>query len=144
MTEKQISKSLGWLSIGLGATELAIPEKLGRFVGTGSRRSGVMRALGAREVLTGIGILARPERPLGLWARVAGDVMDAALLAGALGGSSRKRDRIIRAVSLVAAIGVLDYACAHMLRKRRGGVGETISDVAAAAEEAAATAMSAA
>lgn len=133
MTIKNAAKGLGWFGIGLGLAQLLTPGRLGRIIGTGEHPR-TMRALGLREVATGVGVLVQRRPKLGLWARVAGDVMDLALLAKALGGGKGRRGRIAGAAGMVLAVGVLDYLCAREVSKRnraRDGV-ETFSRESAA------------
>jgi hypothetical protein len=55
------------------------------------RLDGALRALGGREIGAGLAILAQPDRPEWLWARVAGDGIDLSYLAteGADRGTTR-------------------------------------------------------
>jgi uncharacterized membrane protein len=74
-----------------------------------------MRLIGLRELACGVGILAsrRPDAWLG--ARVAGDVIDLALLAPTLGSANSDRGRGIAASSSVLGIGTLDAFVAREL-----------------------------
>ena len=83
--ESRLADGLGWFSIGLGLAEVAAPGALAQLIGLedSSRTRGVMRAFGAREIASGIGILSSSPHPAWLWARVAGDVLDIAALAAA-------------------------------------------------------------
>jgi len=72
--------ALAAFAITLGAVQLTSPARLTRLVGARAtaRRRRAMRLLGAREIASGVAILARP-RPSGpVWARVAGDALDLA------------------------------------------------------------------
>ena len=80
-----------WFSLALGVASLAAPRLLARAIGVPNRGAApaVLRAVGVREIACGLGLLSRP-RPAGwTWARVAGDVMDLALLTSALGLAPR-------------------------------------------------------
>src|SRR5215216_6892922 len=80
-----VAQGLGWFSVALGAAQLAAPRTLARLIGIkdDDEHSAAMRAVGVREVATGVGILVRP-RPAGwLWGRVVGDAIDLVLLAKA-------------------------------------------------------------
>lgn len=112
MKSEQLPWALGWMSVGVGLTELTFPERLCRVLGV-PRRSGLMRVLGLREVATGLGLLLQPRRPW-LWARVAGDVLDLVLLARTFGRprANRAWQGVITAavaggtlVDLLAAVG---------------------------------------
>jgi uncharacterized membrane protein len=74
-----------------------------------------MRAIGVRELTAGAGILAR-DRPAGwMWSRVAGDLMDLALLGSALGDDGNERDRTAAATAAVLGVAALDAICATRL-----------------------------
>lgn len=114
---RRMARRLGWLSVALGAMELLAPVALARAVGTRGRRSArvVARALGVRELASGIGILTTP-RPAGwLTSRVAGDVMDLGLLVMALASPSARRGRLLAAAAAVVGVAVLDARCAERL-----------------------------
>lgn len=80
-----LSRVLGWVSLGLGLTELAFPKRLCHVLGVGSRYSGLVRGLGVRELASGCGLLLQPQRQEWVWSRVAGDAMDLTLLAVTFG-----------------------------------------------------------
>jgi len=105
-----LSRGLGWFSVGLGLAELAAPRALARAIGVDPRgHTGVaIRAMGARELANGLGILARPQRSLPLWARVAGDAIDLAFLAWALGARRTHTQRLVGAIASVAGVAALD------------------------------------
>lgn len=95
-------RALGWFSVGLGLTRLLAPRALGRALGVRTRPERI-RALGLRELSSGLGILLHGHSA---WAksRVAGDVMDLALLARA--ASDRRSDRGRLALASTAVLGV--------------------------------------
>jgi len=102
-----VARGLGWFSVALGAAQLAAPRRLARLIGVkdNDEHSVAMRAVGVREVATGVGILARP-RPAGwLWGRVIGDAIDLALLAKA---DTKDRGRTVAAIAAVAGVTVPD------------------------------------
>src|SRR5688572_32168789 len=103
---QRLASSLGWFSIGLGVAGLTAPRLLARLIGAPDRGKtpAVLRAVGVREIASGLGILSQP-RPAGLvWARVAGDVMDLALLTSALGSRRARPGRIVAAAAAVAGV----------------------------------------
>ncbi len=116
---------LGWFSLGLGLTELLAPRQLGRFIGIKPlpHRTWTLRAMGLRELAAGVGILARP-RPTGwMWARVAGDVLDLALLGLAMGGKRANRARLPAVMASVAGVTALDLLVGSRLtRAERQGM----------------------
>lgn len=100
MTTVNAANGLGWFSIGLGTVQLLAPRWLGRMIGVGEH-STTMRAMGLREIATGAGILTQRRPKLGLWARVAGDALDFALLMRALRRREGRRGRIAGAAGMV-------------------------------------------
>jgi hypothetical protein len=108
------ARALGWLSIALGAAQLLAPRQLARAAGVPNRTL-AMRSVGVREIATGVALL-RSERPTTwMWARVAGDVLDAALLARTLRGDSAMATRT--ALLAVGALAVADLILARRLSR---------------------------
>lgn len=105
------ARGLGWFSVGLAAAELLAPSELARLIGVRdtSRSRSILRALGARELAAGVGLLL-PRRPgRFLWSRVGGDVVDLALLGGAMAFDRRTdSDRASLALAAVAGVTALD------------------------------------
>lgn len=119
MNVSSLSRGLGWFSIGLGAAELFAPRRLARAVGVGEENETLIRLLGARELASGLGILARPKPTGFMWSRVAGDIMDIGLLGTALAHHDsqpaafrayrdQQRQRLIGAIAAVAGVTILD------------------------------------
>lgn len=103
----QLARGLGWFSIALGATQLLAPRQLSRFIGADASPA-LMRALGARELASGIAILAVPSMTAAaLKARVAGDAMDLALLGSAMTRDDSDRTRV--AAATLAVLGVTGF-----------------------------------
>lgn len=114
---ESLAVGLGWFSIALGVAELAAPRGVARFIGirpTGSALS-LLRSYGAREVGTGLAILAQPDRPLWLWSRVAGDAVDLATLGAAMNAPDTDRGRAMFATAAVLGVTALDALCARQL-----------------------------
>ena len=78
-----VARFLGWFSIALGGTQVVAPRALARVIGLAGHdtQKNVMRVMGMREIATGVGILGESRPMRWLWARVAGDALDMALLA---------------------------------------------------------------
>lgn len=108
-----LANALGWFSIGLGVVETAAPGAVAKFLGI-PRRDRAIRAMGFREITAGIGILTKERPAKWLWARVAGDVVDLAML-GAAASPSQRRDRVAISAALVGGILALDVYCARRL-----------------------------
>jgi hypothetical protein len=114
---------LGWFSIGLGLAQVAAPREVARFIGIGGedRNRGLMRALGMREIASGVGILTQSSPAGWVWARVAGDAMDLALLGAAMTSDRTQHDRVVIATAAVAGVTVLDLLCGQRLSRHSGG-----------------------
>src|SRR5688500_1095996 len=83
------ARALGWASIGIGLAEIAAPRHVQNLLGLedNAERRGILRVLGVRELGHGVTLLTedKPTKYLSAsaWSRVAGDVLDTALLARA-------------------------------------------------------------
>lgn len=114
----RLAQGLGWLSIALGISQLASPKTANRLVGVQPTRVNrdLMRLVGVRELVAGIGILSRRQPSGFLWARVGGDAMDLALLGNAV-ASQRDTHRDTRrtgaAAAAVAGVAALDVVAAR-------------------------------
>ncbi|HEY8459805.1 MAG TPA: SRPBCC family protein [Blastocatellia bacterium] len=133
LNEEKIARGLGWFSIGLGLAEIAAPRELAKLIGLRGDYSGLFRLLGAREIASGIGILAgrrNGESPnaFWMWSRVGGDAMDLALLGAASRLRKSDRSRIAAATAAVAGVAALDVILSQRLvRTRRARDGGAIS-----------------
>ena len=120
---EQRAVALGWFSLGLGFVQLAAPRLMKRSIGAGnsSRGRATMMACGVREIISGIGILTQPRPSSMLWARVAGDLVDLALLARASGFEDADRRRLAQASMAALGVTVLDVKTALDLSRERQG-----------------------
>ncbi len=115
---------LGWFSLGLGLVQILAPRQVARAIGASNSlmTCSVIRACGVREVVSGLGILMQPRPNPFLWTRLAGDVVDVALLTGQLATSTR-RTTLRLGIATAAALGttVLDAKTTlDLTRVRRG------------------------
>jgi uncharacterized membrane protein len=114
---ERLATGLGWFSIGLGVAEILAPGRLARTIGLrgeGVSRT-VTRLVGVREIASGVGILSE-RRPVGwVWSRVAGDVMDLALLGAGFTARRANRKRLAAAAAGVLGVTVVDALCAEQL-----------------------------
>ena len=108
-----MSRVLGVAGLGIGLVELLAPKWLSDQLGV-SHRPTLMRAMGAREVASGVGIVTRHNPTPAQWTRVIGDVIDIAML-GAAVKDSRKRKAVFAALAAVLAIGAIDLVTARRL-----------------------------
>jgi uncharacterized membrane protein len=113
----KLAQGLGWFSIGLGVAQIVAPRRMSRLIGVkdvdGNRT--VMRAVGMREIAAGIGLLSDPKPTGFAVARVAGDVMDLAMLAKALNTPENDHGRTAFATAAVIGVGLLDVLASEDL-----------------------------
>jgi uncharacterized membrane protein len=124
--ETQLARSLGWFSLGLGVAEVAASRRLANMIGLRGDHDNLLRTFGAREILSGVGILSQrgPSRPLAawLWSRVCGDAMDLAFLGAALASGRSNRRKVAAATAAVAGVTALDVLCARKLSRLAGEI----------------------
>lgn len=116
MNDIQLSKFLGWFSLGLGALELLASRRITAALGVGNPL--LVQAFGAREVAAGLMVLSKPDMAMPVWGRVMGDAMDAAVLATGLGYRNRQRSGAAAAMLFVLGAAALDVAVATALTRR--------------------------
>jgi hypothetical protein len=102
----RLARALGWFSVGLGIVELVAPGRLARTLGL-EGKEGLIRAYGARELASAVPTLSI-DKPVGLAARIGGDVLDLATLATAFNPANPKRHNATIATALVVGITLLD------------------------------------
>jgi hypothetical protein len=115
----RLGRGLGMFSIALGMAEVLMPKVLGEAIGVDTRGAGpaIMRAFGAREIGAGIAVLLRPNKPMPLWARVAGDAMDLTFLALATRSRRANGTRLAIAAAAVAGVTALDVIASLRAQK---------------------------
>lgn len=117
--EGEITRFLGWLSLGLGVPQTLAPGRVNRLIGVRDDRSSRLwqRIVGVRELAAAAGIFSRPRPANWLWARVAGDIKDLALLGAAWRRKEERVGRLAVATASVAGITAVDaFAAARMSR----------------------------
>lgn len=128
MDYQQIAKLLGWFSLALGLAQILTPRMVSRLIGvrpTSTSRL-LMRAVGVREIIAGIGILTQ-WKPVG-WVqfRVMGDAMDLALLSTAFTSRKAHRAKLLTSTASVLGITALDAMDSEGLRRETGKQGITL------------------
>jgi len=112
--------ALGYFSIGLGLMQILAPRPMTRLIGVrpGRLSSGVMFAMGVREIGHGVGILRNPKSKEWVATRVVGDLLDLGLLGLALPWAERP-GRTLLAQAAVLGAAALDIRGAEALARQR-------------------------
>jgi uncharacterized membrane protein len=115
-----MAKGLGVFSFALGIPQVLMPGRLNRMIGVrdDARSRMWMRAVGVREIAAGVGIFSERRPAQWVWARVAGDTMDLALLGSALRGRSKQPARTLAATGAVVSAFAADVADGVRLARR--------------------------
>ena len=117
---EQLARFLGWFSIGLGVAEIVAPRQLAQMIGV-ENKPGVFRLMGIREITSGIAILSQ-EQPAGaVWSRVAGDMLDLALLGSQLDANNPERQKTLAATMSVLGVTAVDLYTAKSLSQHSNG-----------------------
>lgn len=115
--DTQAARGLGWASLLIGLTEILAPKKLERTMGIGNgQNTGILRALGVREIMHGVDILSHDDPTPGVWARVAGDALDTVLL-GVAATKTKSPKSFWTLAAMVMGIGMLDMIFATRLTR---------------------------
>jgi uncharacterized membrane protein len=120
--EQRMARGLGIFSLGLGVPLVAMPGAINRLLGVQDDDDSRtwQRIVGVRELAAAAGLLTRP-RPVGWqWARVAGDVMDTALMGTARITKAARAERIAATLGALAGILAIDLFAAARLTRARG------------------------
>jgi uncharacterized membrane protein len=114
-----LARGLGALGVGLGMTELAAPNVLARAIGIrpSSQTALALRALGVREVVSGLSALMLPRAALPLWARLAGDALDLGVIGWAAKTQRTRTERLAAAFVAVLGVAALDAVAARRVQR---------------------------
>jgi uncharacterized membrane protein len=115
-------QALGWFSLGLGVAQLLVPRAISRASGLGAHPN-FIRACGARELASGVGILSGRKTSRWLWSRVAGDVADLTLLGTAARAGGVHRTRLAWIAAAIIGITALDAIASMRSSRRRSASG---------------------
>jgi hypothetical protein len=107
-----LSMNIGYTAIGLGIWGTLFPGHVKKTLGVRSSETVVRALFGARELWSGYSLAGDPTKTGVLWARVAGDVCDIAVLRGLDSPDNPKRGNARTALGLVLAITALDVITA--------------------------------
>lgn len=117
---ERLATGLGFAQLALAAFELARPGALAKSLGLEENHV-FLKGFGAREMATGAGLFGWRRgrgKSLWIWARVAGDAMDAVTLAPALRRDNPRRKVAFAALGVLAAVTIIDVLCARALDER--------------------------
>lgn len=114
MSAKLLGRFLAVAGIGIGVAELANPQAVRETVGIEASDDWI-RGLGAREVASGIAILATGTSSPSLWARVLGDLVDIGVLQWLRGKDPLHDPKVRAATTAVLAIVALDLIAAALV-----------------------------
>ena len=116
-----LSLALGCFSIALGVAGLIAPRRVARLIGVqpDGPTCTILRAYGAREIATGLGIVSNPTEPGWLWSRVGGDALDLATLGRAADDDNANHGRLAVATMAVLGVTALDVMAARSLGASR-------------------------
>jgi hypothetical protein len=115
----KMARGLGYFSIALGVAELVAPGAICRAAGIRGLEP-VVRGYGAREIATGVAILTSHDPEPWIWTRVAGDLADVATVATGVQQDNQSRGRSAVALATLAAVTLIDLACANGLSSEKG------------------------
>jgi uncharacterized membrane protein len=123
--EDPLARGLGAFSFALGLPQILAPGRMNRMIGVkddaSSRRW--MRVVGMREIAAGVGIFSERRPKEWVWARVAGDTMDLALLGSALRGRTEQPGRTLAATGAVIGAFAADLLDGLKLSRESDGDG---------------------
>lgn len=128
--EGKLAAAMGWASLGLAVPMLAMPGRLNRLAGIRDDPATRLwqRIVGARELAAFALIVPGGQRRAGLWARVAGDAKDLALLGIAARRKPKSGARLAATTAAIAAIAALDIYAAQRLENATSGTGQEPPD----------------
>ena len=120
---RSVARAVGLASIAFGIIDSLYGDRFGKVIGADDKGGPLFKAVGAREIATGIAAVATPTHPAPLWARFVGDLVDL----GALGAVVAKRDNpkrkaAIATFALVAGVALGDFLAARYVQKARAAV----------------------
>ncbi len=119
MTDKEMARGLGVASLAIGLTEIAAPKQIENLMGIrNGQNTGILRVLGVREIMHGVDILSHDDPTPGLWARVAGDMLDGVLL-GFAAKSSRRKGGWLAVCAMVLPIVIADMFLAGKMSAKK-------------------------
>jgi uncharacterized membrane protein len=111
---EHLARKLGWLSIGLGVTQVLLPRTMARLTGVPIPRT-LMVLCGLRGLACGIGLLTQPNPVPWVNTRVAGDALDLGGLVAGIAFGRTDPKRLALSSAAVAGIAAFDIYSAREL-----------------------------
>ena len=120
---ERLARALGVFSVGLGLAQILAPHGVARAIGVDDddENRKTMRAVGFREIATGVGLLTRQRPAPFAWGRVTGDAMDLAMLGRAFSSRRNDHNRLAAATAAVAGVTILDIIASQRLSRAGNG-----------------------
>ena len=120
---ERLARALGVFSVGLGLAQILAPHGVARAIGVDDddENRKTMRAVGFREIATGVGLLTRRRPAAFAWGRVTGDAMDLAMLGRAFNSRRNDHNRLAAATAAVAGVTILDIITSQRLSRAGNG-----------------------
>lgn len=118
---KSAADFLGFYSIGLGLAEVLAPHLISKAIGVknpDARTESTVRLMGFREIGHGVSILSSTHPAGQVSSRVAGDMLDLALLARTMSNPENDRGRTFLATLNALAVTALDVMTAKQLARQ--------------------------
>ncbi len=112
---ERLARGLAIAGVGFGLAELLVPGSMARLVGVRDHRAArrTIVLMGLRDLTLGVGLLAARRRRPWLWLRVAGDVVDLAVLRAWSASWRNDGLRLTGAMAATAGLTVLDTVAAR-------------------------------
>lgn len=107
-----VSMNIGMTAIGLGVWGLLAPKSVARTLGIKAPAPVIQMLFGLREMWSGLSLAGDPTKSGVLWARVAGDVFDIAVLQSLDNPKNPQRGAAKGALAFVVAVTALDVVTA--------------------------------
>ena len=123
LPQDPLARGLGVFSLALGIPQALMPGRMSRMIGVkdDAKSRMLMRAVGVRELAVGVGIFTDRRPARWVWARVAADAMDLALLGSALRNRSRSQTRTLAATGAVVGALAADVVVGIRLSRSPNG-----------------------
>jgi uncharacterized membrane protein len=120
---ERLARALGVFSVGLGLAQVLSPDGVARAIGLEDEDDNrkTMRAVGLREIATGVGLLTQDRPAPFAWGRVTGDLMDLALLGRAYTSGRHDNRRLAAATAAVAGVMLVDILAGQRLSHEGNG-----------------------